>query len=41
MLQAVAPKAPNVFITEELDRRAPTKIDSLKEKIALQELSPP
>jgi two-component sensor histidine kinase len=39
MLQAVAPKAPNVFITEELDRRAPTKIDSLKEKIALQELA--
>jgi hypothetical protein len=39
MLQAVAPRAPEVFITEQLDRRVPTKIDSLKEKIALQELA--
>lgn len=39
MLEAVAPKAPKVFITEELDRRVPIKIDSLKEKIALQELA--
>jgi two-component sensor histidine kinase len=39
MLQAAAPKAPNVFITDELDRRVSGKIDSLKEKIALQELA--
>src|ERR1700753_4069270 len=39
MLRAVASKAPEVFITEELDRRASGKIDSLKEKIAMQELA--
>jgi two-component sensor histidine kinase len=39
MLHALAPKAPDVFITDELDRRVPVKIDSLKEKIALQELA--
>ncbi len=39
MLHAIVPKTPKVFITEELDRRVPVKIDSLKEKIALQELA--
>lgn len=39
MLDAVASRASEVFITEELDRRVPGKIDSLKEKVALQELA--
>src|SRR5580704_6600778 len=39
MLHAIVPKTPKVFITEELDRRVPVQIDSLKEKIALQELA--
>jgi hypothetical protein len=29
----------DVFITEELDRRSPKKIDYLREKLALQELA--
>jgi len=39
MLRVAASKVPDVFITSELDRRVPGKIDSLKEKIALQELA--
>jgi len=39
MLRAVAPKAPDVFITRELDRRVPDAVDSLREKVALQELA--
>jgi two-component sensor histidine kinase len=39
MLHAIAPTAPDVFITEELDRRTPVKIDALREKKALQEIA--
>jgi two-component sensor histidine kinase len=39
MLRAIAPKAEDVFITAELDRRVPGDVDSLREKIALQELA--
>jgi two-component sensor histidine kinase len=39
MLHAIAAKVPNVFITEELDRRTPVKIDVLREKRALQEIA--
>jgi two-component sensor histidine kinase len=39
MLRVVAPKAPDIFITRELDRRVPGNVDSLREKIALQELA--
>jgi hypothetical protein len=39
MLHTIAPKVPDVFITEELDRRRPVKIDVLREKRALQEIA--
>jgi hypothetical protein len=39
MLHAIAAKVPDVFITEELDRRTPVKIDVLREKRALQEIA--
>jgi hypothetical protein len=39
MLRAVAANAPDVFITRELGQRPPGKVNSLREKIALQELS--
>ncbi len=39
MLQAIAPNMPDVFITEQLDRRNPGKIDLLREKRALQEIA--
>jgi two-component sensor histidine kinase len=39
MRVAVAPKVEDVYITRELDRRVPGKVDSLREKNALQELA--
>jgi hypothetical protein len=37
--QALHPSLADVFITGELDRRAPTKTDYLQEKLALQDLA--
>jgi two-component sensor histidine kinase len=39
MLHAIAPNVPSVFITEELARRSPIKVDVLREKRALQEIA--
>ena len=39
MLQTIVPTIPDVFITEELDRRTPVKVDTLREKKALQEIA--
>ena len=36
---APAPRVPDVFITEELDRRTPGNIDAAREKRALQEIA--
>ena len=39
MLRGAAPRVQNVFISQELDRRVPGRIDPLREKKALQELA--
>ena len=39
MVAALASKVPDVFITDELDRRTPVKIDALREKKAFQEIA--
>jgi two-component sensor histidine kinase len=39
MLSVAAPNVEDVFITPELDRRTPGKVDSRREKIALQSLA--